>query len=725
MDLGLQGSARTGDRHMSDGFVHLRAGGVSLLLDARGPGLPTVLHWGADLGADVDAAAVALASVTRRRALRPGRADGAVRAAPARGRPPWPPGPVGQPAGPGLLAVVPADGRGRRGRHRDAARRGRGRRTRGRGPGTARGSGLLRMRSRLRNAGADGVRPGELAVVLPRARPGGGAARPRRPWLRERRPQRHPFAARHLAAREPARPDRPRRDPVLARGHGRLRLPVAARCGRVHLAWSGDSRALRRARRRAACRCSAAGELLAPGEVRAGAGRGVRDTRGLSRLLRRRAGRHRGGRSTAGCASRPQHPRTPRPVVLNTWEAVYFDHDLAGCAALADAAAASGSSGSCSTTAGSAAGATTPPGLGDWYVDEELAATASTRSSTTCAGSAWSSASGSSPRWSTPTPTSPARTRTGCCGRRAGCRRRGATSRCSTSRTRTRSTYLLERLDALLTEHDIDYLKWDHNRDLLEAGRRPAGRRCTRRRSRRTGCSTSCARRHPALEIESARPAARRIDLGILERTDRVWATDTQRRARAAAIQRWTGLLLPPELSARTSAPPRAHTTGRAHGLSFRAATALFGHFGIEWDLSARAAAGASTSWPPGSRCTSGCGALLHSGTVVHADPPDPSAVAARRRRPGRRGGGLRVRAADDVRPGGAGPVALPGLDPERVYRVRPVEGTGARGVARALPAWWGDGEVHLTGRVLGEVGIRLPVLDPAEALLLELTARR
>ncbi len=48
---------------MSKGFVHLRAGGVSLLLDARGPGLPVVLHWGGDLGTDVDPASVALASV--------------------------------------------------------------------------------------------------------------------------------------------------------------------------------------------------------------------------------------------------------------------------------------------------------------------------------------------------------------------------------------------------------------------------------------------------------------------------------------------------------------------------------------------------------------------------------------------------------------------------------------------------------------------------------------
>ena len=32
-------------------LVVLRAGGCSLLLDASGPLLPRVLHWGADLGA--------------------------------------------------------------------------------------------------------------------------------------------------------------------------------------------------------------------------------------------------------------------------------------------------------------------------------------------------------------------------------------------------------------------------------------------------------------------------------------------------------------------------------------------------------------------------------------------------------------------------------------------------------------------------------------------------
>ena len=43
--------------------------------------------------------------------------------------------------------------------------------------------------------------------------------------------------------------------------------------------------------------------------------------------------------STTCLRARPHHPRRPRPVMLNTWEAVYFDHDLGRLTALADAAA--------------------------------------------------------------------------------------------------------------------------------------------------------------------------------------------------------------------------------------------------------------------------------------------------------------------------------------------------------------------------------------------------
>ena len=77
----------------------------------------------------------------------------------------------------------------------------------------------------------------------------------------------------------------------------------------------------------------------------------------------------------------------------------------------------------------------------------------------------------------------------------------------------------------------------------------------------------------------------------MLARTDRVWTSDTNDPLERQALQRWTTLLVPPELMGAHVGGPVAHTTGRAHTLGFRAATALLGHFGIEWDLTRASAA--------------------------------------------------------------------------------------------------------------------------------------
>jgi alpha-galactosidase len=66
----------------------------------------------------------------------------------------------------------------------------------------------------------------------------------------------------------------------------------------------------------------------------------------------------------------------------------------------------------------------------------------------------------------------------------------------------------------------------------------------------------------------------------------------------------------------------------------------------------------------------------------------------------------------------------LPGLDPERGYRVRPLAVAGQPQTKQAVaPRWSGTGGVTLEGRVLGEVGLPLPVLRPEQALLLHLTS--
>ena len=70
-------------------------------------------------------------------------------------------------------------------------------------------------------------------------------------------------------------------------------------------------------------------------------------------------------------------------------------------------------------------------------------------------------------------------------------------------------------------------------------------------------------RRHPGVEIESCASGGGRVDLGILARTDRVWASDTNDSLERQTIQFWTQLVLPPELVGSHVGPPQAHTTGR------------------------------------------------------------------------------------------------------------------------------------------------------------------
>ena len=48
--------------------------------------------------------------------------------------------------------------------------------------------------------------------------------------------------------------------------------------------------------------------------------------------------------------------------------------------------------------------------------------------------------------------------------------------------------YVLERMSTLIDELDVAFVKWDHNRALVDAGHGPRGRRaCMRRPRRRTG----------------------------------------------------------------------------------------------------------------------------------------------------------------------------------------------------------------------------------------------
>jgi alpha-galactosidase len=697
-------------------LVHLRRDGVSVLLDCSGVGVPSMLHWGPDLGDELPVAAAWARPV-------PHSAVDVPLPTTLLGTGLLTPGLLGSHSGRRWsprweLEDVTQDGWSVTVRCADPA-----------GGLTLASTlalddhGVLTVGHVLRNVADDTYRLDRLGVLLPVPHRAVELLDLAGRWSRERHPQRHAFTAQGTWLRE-SRSGRT--------GHDATLLLVAGtagfgnRSGEVwgaHLGWSGNhlSYAERRPDGRAVVGLA---ELLQPGELVLRQGEeyatptvhAVWSDEGLDGLSARL---HRSIRA------RPRHPRTPRPVVLNTWEAVYFDHRLDRLAGLADVAAEVGVERFVLDDGWFMHRRHERAGLGDWTVDPAV----------------WPQGLG------------PLVEHVRGLGMEFGLWVEPEMLNVDSDLYRAhpdwvlRATedvhdlpvswrhqqvldlvvpeawqYIHDCLDALLTEYDIGFLKWDHNRDLVDAGHRgrPAARAQTLAVYR---LLDSLRARHPGVEIESCASGGARVDLGILARTDRVWTSDCNDALERATIQRWTQLLLPPELVGSHVGPTTAHTTGRTHGLSFRGAIALFGHFGIEWDIASldeveRSVLARLVSTYRRHRD------LLHTGDVVHGDHPDSSAVVhgvvAADRTEALVAYVALATSATEIPP----PAQVPGLDPDNSYRVTVVDTGGDPFLKQNRPpAWMQEEDVVLPARFLGRVGLPMPVLGPEQALVLHLRA--
>ena len=71
------------------------------------------------------------------------------------------------------------------------------------------------------------------------------------------------------------------------------------------------------------------------------------------------------------------------------------------------------------------------------------------------------------------------------------------------------------------------------------------------------------------------------------------------------------------------------------------------------------------------------------------------------------------------------GRINIPGLEPTLTYDIVPRdEPTGGGQATKVGVPWLSRGVARSTGRVLEQVGIAAPPLDPGQGILLELTAR-
>ena len=145
--------------------------------------------------------------------------------------------------------------------------------------------------------------------------------------------------------------------------------------------------------------------------------------------------------------------------------------------------------------------------------------------------------------------------------------------------------YLFERIDSLLTEYNISYIKWDMNRDINhpgDANGKPAIHKQTLAFYRLVA---KLKLAHPTVEIESCASGGGRADYGVLAHTDRIWTSDSNDSLERLKIQKGFSYFFPSELMGSHVGPRDCHITHRNINMAMRASVVLFGHMGMEMDL--------------------------------------------------------------------------------------------------------------------------------------------
>ena len=273
------------------------------------------------------------------------------------------------------------------------------------------------------------------------------------------------------------------------------------------------------------------------------------------------------------------------------------------------------------------------------------------------------------------------------------------------------SEYLYSAIDALLSNHNIAYLKWDHNRDLFPL----VGKGYTQTQAV-YALMDRLSGDHPDVEIETCASGGGRVDFEMLSRCSRYWASDNNDAIERLSINKGWFNFLPLKITGNHVGPSRNPITGRQINIDFRAKVAMFGHMGVEVD--------------PGSLSQSERDILsahielykawrhvLHEGQLHEINHNDPGFFGWFALR-GQTGLAL-VAQTGFARNFNVAPITLPGLVPDASYCVKligPWSEKAARYVANA--DLWRKGVV-MTGRALAMSGLALPLTHPETAWLL------
>jgi alpha-galactosidase len=329
------------------------------------------------------------------------------------------------------------------------------------------------------------------------------------------------------------------------------------------------------------------GALLLPGEVRLAPGEtyaspeivAAYSGQGLSKLSRKFHDHVRTKLLS------PEMRAKPRPVHYNTWEAVYFDHDVEKLKELATRAAGIGVERFVLDDGWFGGRRHDRAGLGDWNVSRDVYPDG--------LGPLVDHVTGLGMEfglWFEPEMVNPDsdlyRAHPDWVLGLEGVEQIPFRSQLALDISRPEvADYLFHAIDAILRDHDISYIKWDMNRDLSHPGDSSGVPRAFAQVGALYALLDRVRHAHPYVEIESCSSGGARADMGVLAHSDRVWTSDSNDALDRQVIQRGASFFLPLEVLGCHVGPAKCHVTGRRLSMEMRAATALMGHMGLELNL--------------------------------------------------------------------------------------------------------------------------------------------
>lgn len=160
--------------------------------------------------------------------------------------------------------------------------------------------------------------------------------------------------------------------------------------------------------------------------------------------------------------------------------------------------------------------------------------------------------------------------------------------------------YIIESVSAALESARIEYMKWDMNRNMTEpfSGAQTPERQKETQHRYMLGLYRvleEITARFPEILFESCSGGGGRFDPGMLYYMPQTWTSDDSDAAERMFIQYGTSFVYPPcAMGAHVSAVPN-HQTGRTTAMQTRGDVALGGNFGFELDLSQLSDADAET----------------------------------------------------------------------------------------------------------------------------------